>query len=79
METALDKFNPCVFSGIDADHLPDETALLNFHHFLHTISKHLDHHELVLRDGSIVDLMIITAPAPPIIRKGGAILKCTRR
>lgn len=61
------------FAGIRLDRVPDETTILNFRHLLeqhklgkklfNRINKHLDRHGLVLREGSIVDATIISAPS----------------
>jgi IS5 family transposase len=61
------------FAGIRLDRVPDETTILNFRHLLeqhklgkklfHKINKHLDKHGLMLREGSIVDATIISAPS----------------
>lgn len=61
------------FAGIRLDRVPDETTILNFRHLLEQhklgkklftkINKHLDRHGLVLREGSIVDATIISAPS----------------
>lgn len=61
------------FAGLRlSDNLPDETTILNFRHFLErhqfgqqifeTIQEHLAEHGLKLREGSIVDASIISAP-----------------
>lgn len=61
------------FAGLRlADNLPDETTILNFRHFLEnyklgkvifdTVNQHLASQGLLLREGSIVDASIISAP-----------------
>jgi len=62
------------FAGLRlADRLPDETTILNFRHLLEThglgqtlfadVNKHLASQGLMLREGSIVDATIISAPS----------------
>jgi transposase, IS5 family len=62
------------FAGLRlSDRLPDETTILNFRHFLEkhdlgkaifdTMNEHLAAHGLVLREGSIVDATILSAPS----------------
>ena len=61
------------FAGIRLDRVPDETTILNFRHLLeehklgkklfHKINKHLERHDLMLKEGSIVDATIISAPS----------------
>lgn len=61
------------FAGIRLDKVPDETTILNFRHLLEQhklgkklfqkINKHLDQHGLMLREGSIIDATIISAPS----------------
>lgn len=62
------------FAGLRlADRLPDETTILNFRHFLERhglgkvlfkeVNKHLEKNGLMLREGSIVDATIISAPS----------------
>ena len=62
------------FAGLRlSDRLPDETTILNFRHFLErhtlgkvvfdTVNEHLAAHGLILREGSIVDATIISAPS----------------
>jgi transposase, IS5 family len=61
------------FAGLRLDRIPDETTILNFRHLLERhglgeklfkkINNHLDNHGLVLREGSIVDATIISAPS----------------
>ena len=61
------------FAGLKLDRLPDETTILNFRHFLeqHVLgkvlfkeeNKHLEKNGLMLREGSIVDATIISAPS----------------
>lgn len=61
------------FAGLKLDRLPDETTILKFRHFLeqHGLSKvlfkevneHLEKNGLMLREGSIVDATIISAPS----------------
>ena len=60
------------FAGLKLDRLPDETTILNFRHFLEQhglgkglfkeVNKHLEKNGLILREGSIVDATIISAP-----------------
>jgi IS5 family transposase len=63
------------FAGLRlSDGLPDETTTLNFRHFLEghnlgkklfeEVNRHLRSEGLTLREGSIVDATIISAPAP---------------
>lgn len=62
------------FAGLRlSDRLPDETTILNFRHFLEShglgkvlfkeVNKHLEKNGLILREGSIVDATIISAPS----------------
>lgn len=62
------------FAGLRlSDRLPDETTILNFRHFLERrklgrklfdeINGYLNEHDLMLREGSIVDASIIAAPS----------------
>ncbi len=60
------------FAGLKLDRLPDETTILKFRHFLERhdlgkvlfkeVNKHLEKNGLMLREGSIVDASIISAP-----------------
>src|SRR5580698_8191197 len=63
------------FAGLDlgADGVPDATTLLNFRHLLEqhhltaaifaAITAHLGEHNLLMKEGSIVDATIIAAPS----------------
>ena len=61
------------FAGLKLDRLPDETTILKFRHFLEQhglgkvlfkeVNKHLEKNGLMLREGSIVDATIISAPS----------------
>lgn len=61
------------FAGIDIDHVPDETTILNFRHLLEKhglgkklfkqINAHLCKQGLSLKEGTIVDASIIAAPS----------------
>lgn len=61
------------FAGLRLERLPDETTILNFRRFLERhnlgnvlfdeVNKHLQAHGLMLREGSIVDATIISAPS----------------
>lgn len=62
------------FAGLRlSERLPDETTILNFRHFLEqhklgnkifdTINQHLSEQGLILREGSIVDATILSAPS----------------
>ncbi|MCO7248235.1 MULTISPECIES: IS5 family transposase [unclassified Halomonas] len=61
------------FAGLKLDRLPDETTILKFRHFLERhglgealfkeVNKHLEQQGLMLREGSIVDATIISAPS----------------
>jgi len=61
------------FAGLKLDRLPDETTILKFRHFLERhglgkvlfkeVNKHLEKNGLMLREGSIVDASIISAPS----------------
>lgn len=62
------------FAGLQlSDRLPDETTILNFRHLLEVhglgqalfaeVNQHLTSQGLMLREGSIVDATIITAPS----------------
>ena len=61
------------FAGLKLDRLLNETTILKFHHFLEQhglgkvlfkeVNKHLEKNDLMLREGSIVDATIISAPS----------------
>lgn len=61
------------FAGLKLDRIPDETTILNFRHLLERhglgkklfkeINAHLHEQGLMLREGTIVDATIITAPS----------------
>jgi transposase, IS5 family len=61
------------FSGTDIDHIPDETTILNFRHFLewHRLTErlfelsaqYLSERGLLLSEGTIVDVSSISAPS----------------
>jgi IS5 family transposase len=61
------------FAGLKLDRLPDKTIILNFRHFpeqhglgkalFKGVNKHLEKNGLMLREGSIVDATIISAPS----------------
>ena len=61
------------FAGLKLDRLPDETTILKFRHFLEEhglgkvlfkeVNKYLEKQGLMLREGSIVDATIISAPS----------------
>lgn len=61
------------FASLHLDRIPDESTILGFRHLLERhglgkklfgqINKHLQHHGLMLREGSIVDATIIAAPS----------------
>ena len=61
------------FAGLQLDRLPDETTILKFRHFLERhglgkvlfqeVNKYLAKNGLMLREGSIVDATIISAPS----------------
>jgi len=61
------------FAGVDIDHIPDETTILNFRHFLeaHQLTEklfriteqYLSERDLILSEGTIVDATIISAPS----------------
>lgn len=61
------------FAGIDIEHIPDESTILKFRHFLeqHRLTEklfriteqYLSEHELILSEGTIVDASIISAPS----------------
>jgi len=70
------------FAGLRlSDRLPDETTILNFRHFLErrqlgkaifdTVNRHLASQGLMLREGSIVDATIISAPSSTKNASGG--------
>ncbi|MBR2513261.1 MAG: IS5 family transposase, partial [Halomonas sp.] len=68
------------FAGLKLDRLPDETTILKFRHFLERhglgkvlfqeVNKHLAKNGLMLREGSIVDATIISAPSSTKNKKG---------
>ena len=61
------------FAGLSLDRIPDETTILNFRHLLEKhklgekifkeISKLLEEHGLILKEGTAVDATIISAPS----------------
>jgi len=61
------------FAGLKLGRLPEATTILNLRHFLEQhglskapfkeVNKHLEKNGLMLREGSIVDATIITAPS----------------
>jgi len=61
------------FAGVKLDRVPDETTILNFRHLLerhglgrklfNEINAHLKEQGLILREGTIVDATIISAPS----------------
>lgn len=61
------------FSGVKLDRVPDETTILNFRHLLERhglgkklfgeINAHLKEQGLMLREGTIIDATIISAPS----------------
>jgi len=61
------------FAGLTLDRIPDETTVLNFRHLLERhklgekifkeISKLLEEHGLILKEGTAVDATIIPAPS----------------
>jgi len=68
------------FADLKLDRLPDETTILNFRHFLEQnglgktlfkeVNKHLEKNGLMLREDSIVDATIISAPSSTKNEKG---------
>jgi len=68
------------FAGLKPDRLPDESTILKFRHFLERhgpgkvlfkeMNKHLEKQGLMLRDGSMVDATIISAPSSTKNRSG---------
>ncbi|SDJ32531.1 Transposase domain, partial [Vreelandella titanicae] len=68
------------FAGLKLDRLPDETTILKFRHFLEhhglgkvlfqEVNNHLEKNGLMLREGSIVDATIISAPSSTKNKKG---------
>ncbi len=68
------------FAGLRLEHIPDETTILNFRHLLERhglgkklfrqINRHLQESGLLLREGSIIDPTIITAPSSTKNREG---------
>ena len=61
------------FAGVDLDHIPDETTICKFRHFLerHRLTsalfrrteKYLSERGLLLSEGTIVDATIVQAPS----------------
>ena len=61
------------FAGVDLDHIPDETTICKFRHFLerHQVTaalfrrseQYLSDRGLPLSEGTIVDAMIVQAPS----------------
>ncbi len=61
------------FAGVDIDHIPDESTILHFRHFLekHRLTeklfrlteRYLSEQDLILSEGTIVDASIISAPS----------------
>jgi IS5 family transposase len=68
------------FAGLKLDRLPDETTTLKFRHFLERhglgkvlfqeVNKQLEKQGLMLREGSIVDATISSAPSSTKNKKG---------
>tara|TARA_B100001179_G_C18564460_1_gene392132 strand:+ start:242 stop:1186 length:945 start_codon:yes stop_codon:yes gene_type:complete len=68
------------FAGLKLDRLPDDTTILKFRHFLERhglgkvlfqeVNKYLAKNGLMLREGSIVDATIISAPSSTKNSKG---------
>ena len=68
------------FAGIGLDRVPDETTILNFRHLLERhalgqalfdeIKAHLSQQGLVLREGTILDATILSAPSSTKNEKG---------
>ena len=68
--------------------MPDETTTLNFRYFLEQhglgkalfkeVNKHLERKGLRLREGSIVDATIISAPSSTKNQAASGTLRCTR-
>ena len=80
--------SPCAnLVGLKLDQLQDETTILKFRHFLERhglgkvlfqeVNNHLEKNGLMLREGSIVDATIISAPSSTK-KKASGIRKCTR-
>jgi IS5 family transposase len=74
MEDALDAIESMRrFAGVDLSRVPDESTILHFRHLLEqhdlgsaifkTVNDHLAQQGLLLKEGSIVDATIITAPS----------------
>ncbi|MEL7968202.1 IS5 family transposase [Vreelandella neptunia] len=76
------------FAGLKLDRLPDETTILKLRHLLERhglgkvlfqeVNKHLEKNGQMLREGSIVDATIISAPSFTKNKKASAIRRCTR-
>ena len=68
------------FAGVDIDHVPDESTILKFRHFLerheltkrmfHVAEQYLSERGLILSEGTIVDATIISAPSSTKNREG---------
>jgi IS5 family transposase len=68
------------FAGVSLDRVPDETTILNFRHLLerHTLGKvlfdeikaYLSERGLILREGTILDATILSAPSSTKNEKG---------
>lgn len=81
MEEALYEVAPLRrFAGLSLDRIPDETTILNFRHLLErhqlapeilaAVNAYLSEHGLFLRQGTIVDATIISAPSSTKNRTG---------
>jgi hypothetical protein len=78
------------FIGVDlgGESVPDATTLLKFRHLLEEneltraifeeIGRHLKAKQLMMKEGTIVDATIISAPPQPRTRRAGGILRCIR-
>jgi len=74
-------------AGQKPDRLPDETTVLNFRHFpgqhglgkalFKEVNKHFEKNGLMLREGSIVDAIIVSAPSSTKNQTGKRDPKCS--
>jgi len=68
------------FAGLSLERIPDESTILNFRHLLEKhklgekifreISKLLEEHGLILKEGTAVDATIISAPSSTKNKEG---------
>jgi transposase, IS5 family len=75
--------------SLSSGKVPDETTILNFRRLLEqhglaekilaAVNRHLDARGLLLRQGTVIDAMIIHAPSSTKIRMANVTRRCARR